>query len=98
MLIHVWWSAGKDLEGSSFGGLIEILYRYLPGGTEETCESLGVGSVSVEIRSKHLPNTNVEYYRYTNLLGDVLLFIFNLCLNGGGRTQTRDLMNSRLAP
>jgi hypothetical protein len=59
---------GKDLDGGG-SGLIEILQRNLPGGTENNHENHSQYSRRVpgEIRTEHLPNTSQEPYRYANV-------------------------------
>jgi hypothetical protein len=49
-------------------GLFEVISSYLPGGAEETHESLMLGSVLADIPSEHLPNTGTERYRLANPL------------------------------
>jgi hypothetical protein len=39
-----------------------ILFRNLPGETEEYHENLRITDVPAEIRTEHLPNTSVERY------------------------------------
>jgi hypothetical protein len=63
----------KDFKGDD-RDLIEVLSRHLPGGTEENYEtSVRIASVPAEIRTEHIPNTSLERYRYTNLLGKTLV-------------------------
>jgi hypothetical protein len=51
--------------------LSEVLLRNLPEGTEENHKKkVRIGDLA-GIRNKHIQNTNLERYRYTNLLGTV---------------------------
>jgi hypothetical protein len=48
------------MEGSIYG-LIQVLFWYLPGKTEEHHEkSLRIAGISAEIRAKLLPDTSSE--------------------------------------
>jgi hypothetical protein len=56
---------GKDLEENGYY-LIETLSRHLSGGTDEYHEnSVRIACVSIEIRTEHLPNINLESYCYS---------------------------------
>jgi hypothetical protein len=51
------------LEGSS-SGLIGVLSRNFPGGTEENQETpIMLACVPAEIRNEHVGNTSLELYR-----------------------------------
>jgi hypothetical protein len=54
------------MEGTGCG-LIEVLFRHLPGGARES--SVRTTGVPAEIRTENYPNTSLERYRYTYLLG-----------------------------
>jgi hypothetical protein len=63
-----WW-IGKDLEGSG-RGVIEVLYRHLPGGTEENlnqdylCHGRDSNRVAPEYKFRALPlHQSVRFYR-----------------------------------
>jgi hypothetical protein len=57
------------LEGSDFD-LTELLYRDLPGGTEESNrKSVRIAGIPTEIRNEYLSFTSLECYRHANLLG-----------------------------
>jgi hypothetical protein len=77
-LYSVGWYAdrwiGRDLEKSGCG-LIEVLSRELPGGTEEIHKKNPVSIVSVpaEAGTEHLPNTSLERYLYTSPFIDVYI-------------------------
>jgi hypothetical protein len=43
-------------------GCGEVLSWQLPGGTEENTKNLRIGSILVEVRTEHLPNTIIECY------------------------------------
>jgi hypothetical protein len=58
----------NDLEGSG-RGLTEVLT--CRDWNKHLQTSINIASVSVEIRTKHLGNTSVKRYRYTNLFGGV---------------------------
>jgi hypothetical protein len=63
---------GDELEmiSENSHGLIEILFRYLPGGTEENPRKpISIADDTASFRSEHLPCTSVERYRQVNLLG-----------------------------
>jgi hypothetical protein len=64
-MVDEWWF-GKDVEGSG-RGLIEALFRHLPGGTEKMHEE-SQDSV-IEIRTEHLPIASQELYSCANLFG-----------------------------
>jgi hypothetical protein len=65
-----------DFEGSC-RDLFEVITRGLPGGTEDNHgASVRTGGVPAEIRTKHLPNTSSELYRYANQFE--LMFSFAL--------------------
>jgi hypothetical protein len=50
----------RDLKGNNLG-LIEILYRFWSGGSEENAEILGQDSgVSDENRTEHFSNKNIN--------------------------------------
>jgi hypothetical protein len=67
-MIDDWWT-GKDLEGSN-SGLVDLLFRKLLLITEENHEILvRVAGVPTDIRTEHLPNTDLEWHRYDNPLG-----------------------------
>jgi hypothetical protein len=54
----------EDLENSG-RGLIEVLSRHLPGGTEDRDENpVRRGYVLGEIQIEHPPNTYLEHYHY----------------------------------
>lgn len=54
-----------DWKGS---GIIELLSRYFPAGSEKTHgKPVRIAGVPVEIRTKFLPNLSLQRYRYTNL-------------------------------
>jgi hypothetical protein len=54
----------------SDSGLIEVLTRNFPGGTEENHEnSIWTAGDPAEIRTEYFLNTNLEHCDYTNLLG-----------------------------
>jgi hypothetical protein len=64
-MINDWWS-GKDLEGSD-SDLIEVLCRYFFRGIMEIHKTpVTIAGVAPEYRTKHLPNTSLECWRYTN--------------------------------
>jgi hypothetical protein len=49
-------------------GLIGVLH--LPDGLKETKKiSVKIARVPAEIRTDRLPDTDLEFYRYTNLVG-----------------------------
>jgi hypothetical protein len=50
-------------------GLVEVLSRHLPAGTEGNREDLTIADVLIEIRNDHLRNTGLDRYRYANLFG-----------------------------
>jgi hypothetical protein len=53
-------------------GLIKVLSRHLPGGTEETAaKTASIHSALVEVRIGHLTNTRMGRYHYINLFGSV---------------------------
>jgi hypothetical protein len=56
------------LEGSGHG-LIEVLFRNLPGGTEENHENLRIAGVSDYIPTEHSLNVNLELYPETSPFG-----------------------------
>jgi hypothetical protein len=60
-LVRIWKEAVSDI--------IDVLTRYLSGGTEEQYRRLnrGVG-VPAKIRTESLPNTSLQRYRHVNLL------------------------------
>jgi hypothetical protein len=41
----------------------EVLYRYIPGGSEENKEILRIAGVASYIRSEYFPDTGLERYR-----------------------------------
>jgi hypothetical protein len=49
---------------------MEILSRNFPGATEENHEKpVRIFCVQAEIRTEHLPNTNLDNYRHASLFG-----------------------------
>jgi hypothetical protein len=62
----------KDLEANT-RGLIEALYRNLPGSTKEN-----QADVQAKIRIHHLSIISLEFYCYTNLLGGKLWSLYSL--------------------
>jgi hypothetical protein len=65
MMIDEWWM-WKDL-GRSGHDLIEVLSRHFSGLRETSAR---IADVPAEIRTDHLPNTDLELYLYTNRLGN----------------------------
>lgn len=61
-----WW-IGKDFKVRGCGQ-IKVLFWHLPGRIEENhMKSQDAGGLD-DIQTKHLPNTRLESYCYTNLL------------------------------
>jgi hypothetical protein len=58
-----------DLEGNRHS-IMEVLTRQLPAGTEANHKNIPVRTAGfpAENRTEEPPNTNLECYRYTNLL------------------------------
>jgi hypothetical protein len=56
-------------------GLVEVLFRYLPGGTEEKPQNtlVKITVVPAKIRTQYLLNTNLKRYSYTDLLGFIIV-------------------------
>jgi hypothetical protein len=48
--------------------MIEVLSQNLPGGTEESHETISIANVAVQNRTKHLQNARQVPYRYGNPL------------------------------
>jgi hypothetical protein len=71
------WRICKYFEGSG-RGLIEVLSLYLPGEPEEISKTPSKDS-RYSGRNLDLPNTNLEIYRYTNLLCKIACFCMLLC-------------------
>jgi hypothetical protein len=65
--------------GGSGRGLIDEGSGYLPEKIEETTKNNRISGVSVEIQTEHLPNTDLEIYLETRLLGGkiILKWILN---------------------
>jgi hypothetical protein len=61
-LTDEWW-IGKNLEWYHCS-FLEVLWQHLPTKCMRT--SVRTADVLTEIRNKHLSNTSVEHYRYTN--------------------------------
>jgi hypothetical protein len=65
----------NDLEGSG-RGLMELLSRNLPAGTEENHDKpVVLVGVSSNIRTKCLPNTSPECYHFAIPLGSSRTFV-----------------------
>jgi hypothetical protein len=58
---------GKNLEGC--GHVLVEVFMVINWREKENCKntSVRIASVAVKIQTKHLLNTSLEYYRYTNL-------------------------------
>jgi hypothetical protein len=55
---------GKDLEWNGRNPF-EVLSRNFPVGTEENHETKQASRYTSRIRTKHIPNTSLDRYRYT---------------------------------
>jgi hypothetical protein len=72
MMTHQSWT-GKNLEGCDHG-LRDILFRYVPGETEEET-SVRTVDVPNDVQTEHIPNKSPELYLQTSLFGFTLLFV-----------------------
>jgi hypothetical protein len=57
------------MKGSGHG-IIEILSKSLPGGTQKSHENLQDTCFLTDILSRHLLNTSLEHYCWCNLFGN----------------------------
>jgi hypothetical protein len=57
-----------DLKGNSHCSF-SVIYRHLPEGIEELHKTtVRIASILADIRTKHLPDTSLQRYRYTKAL------------------------------
>lgn len=68
-----WLQNWKGFERKHFGPF-EVLFRQFLGETEENQKTaMKIAGVPIEIRTQHLLNASLQYYRYTNRFVEIRL-------------------------